>query len=61
MRYTTRPNHHRTLGTVAEVYDTHFKVTASIYHGPGKDQRAEQRAEELNRADTEGKESQEDG
>lgn len=50
-RYITRPHHHKLLGPTVEVVDTHFGTVASTYTGPYSEERAEQRARELNAQD----------
>lgn len=49
-RYVTRPHVHRLLGPTVEVYDTAFCRVASTYTGPYSEERAAQRARELNDA-----------
>ena len=47
-RYATRPGHHQALGEVVEVYDLETRRTIAPYSGPFAQERAQQRAEELN-------------
>ena len=50
-RYTTRPHSHKILGPVVEVLDTKHQIVASIYTGPYAEERADQRAREMNAED----------
>ena len=47
-RFGTRPHHHTTLGDTVEIIDHKTRQVRGIYSGPYADQRADQRARELN-------------
>ena len=48
MRFVTRENHDQILGDTVEVMDSLHRRRFSVYSGPYADQRANQRARELN-------------
>lgn len=51
MRYVTRESHDQILGDTVEVMDSLHRRRFSVYSGPYADQRANQRARELNAQD----------
>lgn len=60
-RYTARDTHHRLLGSAVEVYDTATRrPQGAIYTGPYAEQRAQQRARELNAQEVDAREREGD-
>ena len=51
MSHTTRDGYHRSLGRTVEVIHTETRLVRSVFTGPYAQERAEQRARELDEAE----------